>query len=211
MAQTKSSVQKPAKAPKSLAKVIPFILVIGGIIGLICSFVLVYDQIKIWENPGYQPVCSLNPVLNCGSVMNSGEGKVFGIPGPFFGLITFSILTTIGMALFAGATFKRWFWLGLQAGALGGFGFGLWLFWLSLYRINALCPFCLTVDTVVAVALWYVTLYNFEQKVISVPKRLQSVPGFMRRHHLDILILWFLLVVAFILHHFWYYYSKHLF
>jgi uncharacterized membrane protein len=207
--QTPSDVK--IKTPKSLAKVLPFILVVGGIIGLFSSFILAYDQIKIWENPSYQPACSLNPILNCGSVIDSGEGKVFGIPGPFFGLITFSVLLTIGAAMLAGAKFKRWFWLGLQAGAIGGFGFGLWLFLLSIFRINALCPFCLTVDAVVAVMLWYITLYNFEQKVLVMPSALQKVPAFIRRHHLDILVLWFLLVVAFILKHFWYYYGKHLF
>ena len=200
-----------AKAPKSLAKALPFILVIGGLVGLICSLILAYDQIKIWQHPEYVPACSLNPVLNCGSVIHSGEGKLFGVPGPLYGLVVFPVLITIGVAQLAGAKFKRWFWLGLQAGATGGLAFALWMFFVSVYKINMLCPFCLTVDAAVYVMFWYITLYNFEQKYLTLPHSLAKLPGWLRRHHLDILVLWFILIIVFTLKHFWYYYGKHLF
>src|ERR1019366_6072990 len=152
---SKTEVQKPKT--HSFAKVLTWLLVIGGIIGIICSLVLVYDQIKIWQNPHYSPFCSLNPLVNCGSVIDSKQGDVFGIPPPFFGLIVFPILATTGMALFAGAKFKRWFWIGLEAGAIGGAISALWLFILSMYRVHALCPFCLGVDVVVYTLFWYIT------------------------------------------------------
>jgi uncharacterized membrane protein len=193
-----------------LERYLPWMLTVGGIIGLICSLVLTYDQVKVWENPAFQPACNLNPILSCGNVMNSGEGHILGIPGPFFGLITFAILTTIGMALLAGAKLKRWFWQGLQLGALAGVGYALWLFWLSLFKIHALCPFCLAVDTVVYILAWYITLYNIEKGHIAVPSFLQGVARFARRHHLDLLVLWFLIVAGYILYHFWYYFGKHL-
>lgn len=193
-----------------LSRWLPYILIVGGIIGIVCSLVLTYDQIKVWQDVNYQPACSLNPILSCGSVINSDQGHILGIPGPFYGLLAFPVLVTIGAAMLAGATFKRWFWIGVQLGAIGGIGYALWLFWLSLFKIHALCPFCLTVDAAVYVMAWYITLYNIEQKVIVIPKILRGVALFARRHHLDLLVLWFLLVTAFILNHFWYYFGKHL-
>ncbi|HEY1064206.1 MAG TPA: vitamin K epoxide reductase family protein, partial [Candidatus Saccharimonadales bacterium] len=95
-------------------------------------------------------------------------------------------------------------------GAIGGVGYSLWLLWLSLFTVRALCPFCLAVDVVVFTVAWYITLYNIEKKNIVLPKSLQGAGMFVRRHHLDILVLWFLLVAAFILNHFWYYFGKHL-
>jgi uncharacterized membrane protein len=194
----------------TLEQVIPWMLIIGGIIGLICSFVLVYDQIRIWENPLYHPACNLNPIVSCGSVINSKQGDVFGIPAPFFGLVVFSVLTTMGVIVQSGVKLKRWLWIGLELGTLGGFLSGLLLFFISIYRVHALCPFCLTVDVVVYTLFWYMTLYCIDTKVISVPKGWERAVAFARKRHLDILVLWFLIVALYTLQHFWYYYGHYL-
>jgi uncharacterized membrane protein len=47
--------------------------------------------------------------------------------------------------LLAGASFKRWFWRGLEIGTIFGLGFVHWLIFQALYRINALCPYCMVV------------------------------------------------------------------
>jgi len=194
----------------SFIKALPWVLVIAGIIGIVCSLVLTRDQIEIWQNPNYHAACSLNPVVSCGSVINSKQGHIFDIPAPFFGLLVFPVLVTIGAAILAGARFKRWFWLGLEVGAVGGVVFAIWLFLLSVYRIHALCPFCLATDVAVYTTAWYVTLYNIEHGFIQLPKRAEKIANYARRHHLDLLILWFLLIFIVIMHHFWYYYGKHL-
>lgn len=198
-----------AKTP-NFSKALPLVLVVGSVVGIICSLVLTYDQIRIWQNPSYQPACSLNPVVSCGSVIDSKQGHIFNIPAPFFGLMMFPALLTVGVAMFAGAKFKRWFWLVLEGGVIGGFIFVMWLLLLSLYRIHALCPFCLVTDVVVYSIVWYLTLYSIESNVIRLPTGMERTRLFIRRHHLDILILWLLLLVTFILQHFWYYFGKHL-
>jgi uncharacterized membrane protein len=191
-------------------KALPWILLISGIIGLICSAVISYDKYQLLQNPHFVPNCDLNPIISCGSVMASSQGSVFGFPNPWIGLAAFSVLITVGAALLARATFKRWFWIGLQIGMVLGMAFAYWLLFESVYRINALCPYCLTVDVVVTTAFWYVTLYNLRAGHIKLPKRLIGVGSFARQHHLDILILWFLIVIAIILKHFWYYYGTYL-
>ena len=195
----------------TLQKALPYILVLAGIIGIYCSFVLSIDKIKILENPHFIPSCNLNPVLSCGDVMHSKQADVFGFPNPFIGLGAFSGVLVIGGAMLAGAKMKRWFWLVFEAGLALGLAFAYWLLFESIYRIKALCPYCLTVDVVMITISWYVTLYIFDQKHLPLPKgRWQTVYAWIRRHHLDILIAWFLIVIAVILHHFWYYYGKHL-
>jgi uncharacterized membrane protein len=194
----------------TLEKVLPYILIVGGAVGLFASFVLTYDTLKIAENPNYVPSCSLNPVVSCGSVIDSTEGHMFGLPNPFYGIAAFAVIITIGFAIVAGAKFKRWFWLGLQAGAIAGIAWAYWMFFKSMYSIHALCPYCLSVDVATTTMVWYLTLYNIRVGNISVPKRLQGAYNFARQHHLDILLLWFILMIALILKHFWYYYGKHL-
>lgn len=193
----------------TLEKVLPWLLVVGGVIGLICSFIISLDKIKLLENPHFQPSCDLNPVISCGSVMASKQGSAFGFPNPWIGLAAFSILITVGMAMFAGAKFKRWFWIGLEAGIVLGLAFAYWLLFESVYRIRALCPYCLTVDVVVITLFWYVSLYQLHAG-IKLPGRLVGIGEFARKHHLDILLSWFIVLIALILKHFWYYYGKHL-
>jgi uncharacterized membrane protein len=198
-------------AKHTLAKALPYILIIGGILGIICSFIITQDKFKLLENPNYHPLCDLNPVISCGSVMQSKQGAAFGFPNPFIGLAAFAVLITIGMAMKAGAIFKRWFWLGLELGAVFGIGFVHWLFFESVYRIHALCPYCMVVWIVTITTFWYVTLYNIEQKNIVLPKgAATTVYSWVRRHHIDILVLWLLIIAGLILKHFWYYYGHHL-
>lgn len=192
----------------TLEKFMPWLLVVGGAIGLVCSFVITYDKMRLLENPHFQPNCNLNPIISCGSVMQSKQGAAFGFPNPWIGLAAFAVLITVGMALFAGAKFKRWFWLGLEAGTVLGLGFVHWLFFESVYRIQSLCPYCMAVWVVTISTFWYVTLYNIQKGNIPVRGTAATVAAFARRHHLDILVLWLLIIAGLILKHFWYYYGK---
>ncbi|HLB66212.1 MAG TPA: vitamin K epoxide reductase family protein [Candidatus Saccharimonadales bacterium] len=192
----------------SFKRILPIILVIGGIVGLIASFIIMNDKLKLMENPGYLPSCSINPVLSCGSIMKSAQAKAFGFPNPFIGLAAFPVLITVGAAILACVTrLKRWFWLGLEAGAIFGLGFVHWLFFQSVYKINALCIYCIAVWIVTIAGFWYVTLYNLEQGHIKAPKPLARVVNFAKRHHVDILISWYLIITALIVEHFWYYFK----
>jgi uncharacterized membrane protein len=199
-----------AKYKPSLKTSLAYILIIAGILGLIASFILTQDSIKIIQNANYKPNCNLNPILSCGSVIKSKEGSSLGFPNPFLGLVAFSVLVTIGMAMVAGAKFKRWFWLGLEAGTVFGIGFIHYLFIKSVFSIHALCPYCMGVWIVVITTFWYVTLYNVDEKHIILPKKLDPTYKWVRKHHLDLLLLWFLVIAGVILKHFWYYYGHYL-
>lgn len=195
----------------TLPKVLPWLLLIAGLIGVYCAFVLSTDEIHILKNPAFQPDCNINPVIACGSVMKSAQAHAFGLPNPFLGLAAFAAIATVGGALLAAGKFKRWFWLVFQAGLLFAVGFVHWLFFETVYRIGALCPYCMGVWVVSITSFWYVLMYNFDRRNIILPGRAgAAVTRFVRQHHLDLLILWFIIIAALILKHFWYYYGKSL-
>ena len=195
----------------TLNSVFPFILMVGGLIGLFASFILTYDTLRITSNPHFVPNCNLNPLLNCGTVIHAAGDTIFGLPFPFYGIAAFSILITVGAGILASAKYKKWFWQTFQVAITLGIIGSYALLWKSLYVIHAMCPYCLSVDVAMTTIFWYVTLYNIDNKHITLPKgRAQSVYAWVRKHHLDLLVLWFLIVIAFILHHFWYYYGKQL-
>lgn len=193
----------------TLKKVLPYILIVCGSVGVYCSFILSQDKVRLLEHPGTHLSCSIDPILSCGSVISSVQGHAFGFPNPFLGLAGFAAVVTVGVTLLAGATFKRWFWLLMEAGLVFALGFIHWLFYQSVYEIGALCLYCMAVWTITITSFWYVTLYNIDQKHIRIPKgKPQTIYAFIRRHHLDILILWLLIIGALILKHFWYYYGR---
>jgi uncharacterized membrane protein len=191
----------------TLKQTLPFILLIGGIIGIICAGALTLDKIEILKHPNAALNCDLNPIVACGPVINQPQASAFGFPNPFIGLVGFAVTATIGGAMLAGATFKRWFWLGLQAGLIFAVGFVTWLQFQTIFRIHALCPFCMVVWAVTIPMFWYTTLYNFREGNIKTPTKLKGVINFMQRHHGDILIAWFVIIIAVILKQFWYYWK----
>jgi uncharacterized membrane protein len=186
---------------------LPWLLVIGGAIGLICAFIIMVEKIHLMQDPSFQPSCDLNPVISCGSVMQSDQSNAFGFPNPIIGLIAFPVVITTGILMVSGVTLKRWYMLGLQAGTIFGLLFVHWLFFQSTYRINALCPYCIVVWTVTITTFWYVLLYNMRAGHIRLTGRWQAVGRFLQKHHLDILLFWFLVLFVLIMRHFWYYYG----
>jgi uncharacterized membrane protein len=199
-----------ATAKRTLLTTLPYILVVFGLVMLIASFELSVDKVKLLENPSTHLICDLNPIVSCGSVIESKQGTAFGFPNPFIGLFASGVVVATGAAMIAGAKFKRWYWLALEAGTLFGMGFIGWLFFETMYRIHALCPYCMAVWVATITTFWYLSLYNIDQKNIKLPKKLLKPYGWVRKHHLDLLILIFIIITAVILNHFWYYYGKHL-
>lgn len=191
----------------AMKKTLPWILAGGASIGLLASFILTLEKLALLKDAGHQLSCSLNPVLSCGSIISSDQASAFGFPNPFIGIAGFAVVLTIGVGMLAGATYKRWFWLGLNVGALLGVVFCHWLIWQSLYSIGALCLYCMVVWAVTWPIFWYTTLYNLQEGYLKTPKSLHSVVTFVQKHHMDILLAWYVLIFILILHNFWYYWE----
>jgi uncharacterized membrane protein len=193
-----------------LEKALRIILIVGGIVGVFASLMITIEKFDLIQNPSASFICDLNPVISCGSVMESKQASAFGFMNTYIGLLGFPILVTIGVAMLAGARFRRWFWLGTVGGLGLGVLFAYWLLFESIYRINALCPYCLSVDVALTTVFWYVLLYVVGNGYLRFGQKTRRVAAFARKHHLDILIGWFIIVIAIILQHFWYYYGQHL-
>lgn len=195
------------KTKTGLAKALPYIMIIAGIIGCLASFALTYDKIHVLQDPNYNPGCNINPILSCGSVMKTEQASLLGVPNPIFGLVAFSMLFTLGVVLAAGAKLKRWIWIAIQLGALAGVVFMHYLFFQGVYRINAICPWCFVVWMITIPVFWYVTVYNLQQRVFRLPKALNKPADFAVRHHGDILAVWYLIIFGILLERFWYYWQ----
>lgn len=197
--------KKPAGIKqRTLSTVLPYLLLILGGIGLLASFTLTYDKIQVLQDPGYSPTCSINPILSCGSVMNTEQSSLLGVPGSIFGIIGYTALVTIAVSMIAGGSFKRWLWVGMQIAATIGVGYMHYLFFQGVFRIGAICPYCFVVWMVTIPIFWYITLYNLRQRHIVIK---DSIATFLQKHHGDILLVWYLLIFGILLNQFWFYWQ----
>ncbi len=185
----------------------PWLLLVGGIIGVLAAGILTVEKIELLKNPSAVLSCDLNPIIACGSVINTPQASAFGFPNPIIGLVGFGIVATIGAALLAGAQFKRWFWLGLQAGTIFGVSFVTWLQFQSIFSIGALCPYCMVVWVVTIATFVYTTLYNLRSGTLVLPPQLKVVAAFIQKYPHEIVVVWYLIILSVILNHFWYYWS----
>ncbi len=126
-------------------------------LGLAAALTLAVDKVRLLIDPAFQPSCNFNPVLSCGSVMKTEQASVLGFPNPFLGLIGFSMVLTVSVLIASRVLLPRWVVAGAAAGSVVGAGFVHWLVFQSLYRIGALCPWCLVVWAVtIPTAVWLV-------------------------------------------------------
>ena len=180
-----------------------WLLLCGGIVGLLASFVLTVEKFALVADPAYVPTCSINPVLSCGSVMASAQAEVFGFPNPLLGIVGFTIVVVTGVALIGRATLPSWYWLGLQGGVTFGVVFVHWLAWQSLYRIGALCPYCMVVWAVTIPLFSYVTFRNLDAFLAPTRPGLRRAVAGVAQFHTVVLTAWFLVFVVAIAVRFW--------
>ena len=199
--------KKETKGAWSLNRVLPWLLLIGGIIVTAASIALSVEVFNRLKNPAFVPVCNLNPILSCTSVADSNQAHAFGIPNYFLGIAGYGAITAVGAGLLAGAKFKRWFWQLFEVGLIFAFLFMTWLQFETIYRIGALCIFCMVLWVFTWPMFWYTTLYNLREGNIKLPKQFNGVVAFAYRFHAEILTTWYLIIIALILKRFWYYWK----
>ncbi len=180
-----------------------WLYLLSGLIGLAAAAALTLEKIEKLRDPSYVPTCSLNPVISCGSVMDSSQAAAFGFPNPLIGIAAFSVLITVGVVLLSGYAAPRWFWVGMQLGATFGVVFVHWLIHASLYQIGALCPYCMAVWIVTILIFWYTTLHN--TRFISLGGG--RVVALLTRFHTVIPTLWCVVIAVLVLQAFWSYWS----
>jgi uncharacterized membrane protein len=152
-----------------------WILIVGGVIGIFASIELIVQKIAVLSNPDFVPNCDINPVLSCGSVINTEQASLFGFPNPVLGVIGFTIVIMFGALLFAGVELPRSMWLGLNLGALAGMFFVIWLVGQSLYVIGALCPWCMVVWSITIPIFWQVTTDNLASGRLNLGTSLSEI------------------------------------
>ena len=149
-------------------------MLIGAALSLLAAFVLSVEAVQLAKNPNAQLSCSVNLVLNCATVAKHPSAELLGFPNSFFGLMAEPIVIVIAIAGLAGVVFPRRFMFGAQIGYTLGFIFAWYLFSVSFFVIQALCPWCLLVTLTTTFVFFAITRYNIREDNLYLPKQLST-------------------------------------
>jgi len=179
-------------------------VLIAGVIGLAASMALTVEKFKILLDPHYVPSCNVNPIVSCGSVMTTPQASLLGFPNPLLGVIGFTVVVVTGVLAVAKIPLPQWYWIGLAIGTLIGAVLVHWLIFQSLYRIGALCPYCM--------AVWAVTIPLLVVLVSVVFRPVldrgnSAAARVLYQWRWSIVTLWFTAVFLMIMVRFWDYWS----
>ena len=135
------------------------VLIVTGVIGWYAAFSLVLDKLAVLINPQTDLDCNLSVIVQCGVNLGSWQGAILGFPNPLLGVAGFVAPIAVGVAILAGATFARWFWIAFTVGVFGAFAFCLWLAYQSIFNLGTLCPWCMLVWAVTIPMFWTLVLH----------------------------------------------------
>lgn len=149
-------------------------MLIGAIFSLLAAFVLTIESFELAKNPDATLSCNLNIILNCATVASHPTSNLFGFPNPLIGLMTEPVIITVAIAGLIGIVFPRRFMFLAQIGYTLGFLFAIFLFFISMFVIGALCPWCLLVTASTTFVWFSITRYNIRENNLYLPKKIQA-------------------------------------
>ncbi len=174
------------------------IMLIGAAAALFAAFTLTVEKFHLYEDPNAVLSCSINVVLNCGTVMQTWQSHVFGFPNMVIGLMAYAVLVTFALAGLVGVKFPRWWMVTANIGVLLGLMFSYWLFFQSVYAIQVLCPWCLLVTTSTTLVFSSLLHINLKTNAFKLSeKKNELVQRFLKGgYHQMIVLSWIALMVV---------------
>lgn len=170
-------------------------MLIGAILSLVASFVLSVESFHLAKNPNAELSCSVNIVLNCATVAKHPSAEMLGFPNSFFGMIAEPVVITVAIAGLAGIRFPRKFMLMAQIGYTIGLAYALYLFSISFFIIQALCPWCLLV-TLTTILVWFaITRYNIRERNLYLSDRVNATAQSWIKKDYDKLVMFSLIAL----------------
>jgi len=176
-------------------KYVWLVLLTLGLIGFWASLSLTVDYYRLLENPSYELACDINPIVSCGSVMESQYAKVFGVPLSLGGVIAFGSLMLFSLGAFFGIKYKPWIWRAAQLAVIAGLLIAHYLFFVSVTILGSICPWCFTVWMSTLGVAWIITWFNSKNGNIAMPK----TEKWLAKNHAALFVWWLAVLLIIIL------------
>lgn len=112
--------------------------------GIFASAQLLLAERSLLSHPGDEIDCDINPLVGCSSFLTSSWNTAIGdIPNALWGLMFFSGMAGLALALLSGARLRRWLWRALAVAMAGAAAYLVWFWHVSFFVKHSLCPYCI--------------------------------------------------------------------
>lgn len=179
------------------------VMLAASLVALFTSFILSSETLKEARNPGQRLACDVNGVLSCSTVMESWQAEIvkfagLSFPNAFFGIAAESVFVTIAVIGLCKVKVPRWFAACTWLGGLAALAYSYWLTTQSMFVIQALCPWCLTL--MFSTTIQFFALSHATVAVQGLPPKGDGVRSYYRLN-LDVAVevMWVLAIVTLIL------------
>ncbi|NYD67929.1 vitamin K epoxide reductase family protein [Agromyces atrinae] len=169
--------------------------VVCGVAGLVASFVLVVDLLRLLRDPDTVLACDIGPFIACGPVMTSPASSVLGVPNALIGVVAFTVILTLGVLLVSRVRLPAWVWRALAGGMVLAAVAITGMQVQSIVVIGTLCAWCMLVWAVTI--LLVVTVLGEAlggQDALGASGR--RVGRFIARNRAVIVVLWYLAIAG---------------
>ena len=185
-----------------------YVLFGTGAYGLLASLVLTHDAFELLKNPDFVPPCSINPVLSCLSAMGSAQAEIAGLPNSVYGIMAYTSLLVVTTLLLFGGRLPRAIWHGMLLAAGMGTAFMLYLFTVSVFVLQVICPWCFGIWVTTPVLFIAVaSLHTRLGFTALLPAWLREVVMRVARYGRELIVVWVVLLMGILAYSFWDYWS----
>ena len=134
------------------------LVALGGAVSLAAALMLTLEAYWRALEPNKTFMCDVNEKLSCSVVADSWQAQLLSLPeGPVpnavLGVVAFSVITTLGVVYACRFKAPAWFDWCFRIGVLACLIFSTWLLQQSMFVIKAMCPWCLTMDVGMILAM----------------------------------------------------------
>jgi len=128
-------------------KVVLAIIIVLSVLGIVDAGYALNQHYA----PPASSSCDFNETVSCTAVNQSEYSVLLGLPVAGLGIAGYALIVALSTAaIFVGFRWRRifgWLLLALAAGALL---FSLWLTWVEIFILKAVCPLCVISLTLIA-------------------------------------------------------------
>lgn len=182
------------------------LLILAGVVGLVASFTLTLDKIKLLENPAFVPGCSLNPIVTCTSAMSSAQATTLGVPNSMVGIILYTALIVVSASMLIGVIYSRRVLQIVTFVGLCGFLFTNYLILQSVLVLHVICPWCFTVWITTPLVLLSLVKIMEKQTPSKHTSHLGKLIAFIIKNINLLILIWYaclIFLLAFVFREYW--------
>ena len=182
-----------------------FQLLFLSVVGLVSTFWQTAEKIHFLKNPDSTLSCNINPIVDCGVILNHELSSLFGVPNSMLGMVAFAILVSSAAMLIFGARITKKIALFVTVVVSAMMAFSIWFYIVSLFVIGKVCIFCVAI-WIAVIPLFFLTLKEFDEYLFAKKSTLTKIRNALANKPQQFILLTYVVAVMVFLYQFRDYY-----